>query len=183
MTARSFGTVKSGEPRAEVGRDDGDSRWQGCWRWIAGLLSGCPRRFTSLWIGTTTKVRLAVVPLSIALLKSARAPFAVNIRREFEKCKRDTKRVNRVAALSGETENSGERVPQRAHGSNHADSPRQVTEQNHLEMYAVIGVILQKSARRMVSTNRALAFGRTEFGSPGRIRTYNPSVNSRMLYR
>jgi hypothetical protein len=25
---------------------------------------GCPRRFTSLWIGTTTKVRLAVVPLS-----------------------------------------------------------------------------------------------------------------------
>ena len=62
------------------------------------------------------------------LLKSARAPFAVNIRREFEKCKRDTKRVNRVAALSGETENSGERVPQRANGSNHPDSPGQETE-------------------------------------------------------
>ena len=48
---------------------------------------GMPKTITSLWIGTTTKVRLAVVPLSIALLKSARAPFAVNIRREFEKCK------------------------------------------------------------------------------------------------
>ena len=48
---------------------------------------GTPKTITSLWIGTTTKVRLAVVPLSIALLKSARAPFAVNIRREFEKCK------------------------------------------------------------------------------------------------
>ena len=35
----------------------------------------------------TTKVRLAVVPLSIALMKGARAPFAVNIRREFEKFK------------------------------------------------------------------------------------------------
>jgi hypothetical protein len=36
-----------------------------CSRWIVDLLSGRPRRFTSLWIGTTTKVRLAVVPLSI----------------------------------------------------------------------------------------------------------------------
>ena len=62
------------------------------------------------------------------LLKSARAPFAVNIRREFEKCKRDRERVNRVAALSGETENSGERVPQRDNGSLHGDSPRPVRE-------------------------------------------------------
>lgn len=34
------------------------------WRWIVNLQSECPRRFISLWIGTTTKVRLAVVPLS-----------------------------------------------------------------------------------------------------------------------
>ena len=32
----------------------------------------------------------------------------------------------------------------------------------------------------MASTNGALAFGREQFGSSGRIRTYNPSVNSRM---
>ncbi len=37
---------------------------------------------------------------------------------------RDTKRVNRVEALQGETENSGERVPQRAYASFHAYSPR-----------------------------------------------------------
>jgi hypothetical protein len=29
----------------------------------------------------------------------------------------------------------------------------------------------------MVSTNGALVFGGKQFGSPGRIRTYNPSVN------
>jgi hypothetical protein len=36
---------------------------------------GMPKTITSLWIGTTTKVRLAVVPLSIAFLKSAQALF------------------------------------------------------------------------------------------------------------
>ena len=75
------------------------------------------------------------------LLKSARAPFAVNIRREFEKCKRDKKRVNRVEALSGETENSGERVPQRAHRRFHADSPRQEGENRILWKYRqVLGI-------------------------------------------
>ena len=34
----------------------------------------------------------------------------------------------------------------------------------------------------MLSTNGALAFGGTEFGSSGRTRTYNPSVNSREAY-
>jgi hypothetical protein len=37
-------------------------------------------------------------------------------------------------------------------------------EQNRLEMYAVIGDILRRSARRMVSTNSPLVFGGTEFG-------------------
>ena len=46
---------------AGVGRDAGGSRRPGCWRWVADLQSECSRRFTSLWIGTTTKVRLAVV--------------------------------------------------------------------------------------------------------------------------
>jgi hypothetical protein len=56
--------------------------------------------------------KLTVVPLSIALLaRFADHPVAVNIRREFEKSKRDAKRVNRVAALSGEAENSGKGVP------------------------------------------------------------------------
>jgi len=32
----------------------------------------------------------------------------------------------------------------------------------------------------MVSTNRALAFRGKQFGSSGRTRTYNPSVNSRI---
>ena len=32
------------------------------------------------------------------------------------------------------------------------------------------------------STNLKGELGKTEFGSSGRIRTYNPSVNSRMLY-
>jgi hypothetical protein len=49
---------------AGVVRDAGGSRRRGYGRWIANLQSEFPRRFTSLWIGTTTKVRLAVVPLS-----------------------------------------------------------------------------------------------------------------------
>jgi hypothetical protein len=67
-------------------------------------------------------------------LKSARAPFAVNIRREFEKCKRDTKRVNRVAALSGETENSGEEVPRNTPNPLERLSRNRNGEQNRLEM-------------------------------------------------
>jgi hypothetical protein len=47
-----------------VRRDAGGSRRRGYGRWIANLQSEFPRRFTSLWIGTTTKVRVAVVPLS-----------------------------------------------------------------------------------------------------------------------
>jgi hypothetical protein len=42
------------------------------------------RRFTSLWIGATAKVRLAVVPLSSGACESH---AAVNKRREFEKRK------------------------------------------------------------------------------------------------
>ena len=49
---------------AGVVRDAGGSRRRGYGRWIANLQSEFPRRFTSLWISTTTKVRLAVVPLS-----------------------------------------------------------------------------------------------------------------------
>jgi hypothetical protein len=41
---------------------------------------------------------------------------------------RDAKRVNRVEALSGETENSGEGVPQRTQRSIQNDSPRQNEE-------------------------------------------------------
>ena len=77
------------------------------------------------------------------------------------------KRVDRVKALSGETENSGEGVSQQAYRRIHGDFPRQEQgEQNGRETYAVIGDILRSIARRMVSTNRTLAFGGTEFGSP-----------------
>ncbi len=41
-------------PEVSGGENSGD----------ANLQSEFPRRFTSLWIGTTTKVRWAVVPLS-----------------------------------------------------------------------------------------------------------------------
>src|ERR1019366_9050684 len=86
MTARSFGTVKSGNraPKlvamAEIasGKDAGDGLQVFCrdaqddhlavdWHHNESPLGG----------------RSAVD----CLLKSARAPFAVNIRREFEKCK------------------------------------------------------------------------------------------------
>ena len=45
-------------------------------------------------------------------------------------------------------------------------------------MYAAIGDILRKIARRMVSTNGALAFGGKQFGSANRIRTLNLLVNN-----
>ena len=52
-----------GESRAGAGRGAGGSRRRGCGRWIGNPRVECSRRFTSLWIGTTAKVRLAVVPL------------------------------------------------------------------------------------------------------------------------
>jgi hypothetical protein len=65
MTARSVGTVKSGNRAPKLvamtevagGKDAGD-----------GFQVFCrdAQDDTSLWIGTTTKVRFAVVPLSIA---------------------------------------------------------------------------------------------------------------------
>jgi hypothetical protein len=62
--------------RAAVG-----SRRPGCGRWIGNPRLECSRRFTSLWIGTTAKVRLAVVPLSSG---ACEWHAAVNIRSEFE---------------------------------------------------------------------------------------------------
>ena len=53
-----------GEICAGAGRGAGGSRRRGCGRWIGDPRLECSRRFTLLWIGTTTKVRLAVVPLS-----------------------------------------------------------------------------------------------------------------------
>ena len=63
---------------AACARDAADSRPQEYGRLIADLPSECPRRITSLWIGTTTKVRVTVVPLS--LLKRMIFLSAVNIR-------------------------------------------------------------------------------------------------------
>jgi hypothetical protein len=51
------------------------------------------------------------------LIEECETPFAVNIRRKFESVNRDEKPVNRAWGLSGETENSGERVPPRAQES------------------------------------------------------------------
>jgi len=53
-----------GEIRAGACRGAGGSRRRGCGRWIENPRLECSRRFTSLWIGTTAKVRVAVVPLS-----------------------------------------------------------------------------------------------------------------------
>jgi len=66
MTARNFGTVKSGNTAPKLvamteiasGKNTGDG--------LEVFCRDAQERFTSLWIGTTTKVRLAVVPLSIA---------------------------------------------------------------------------------------------------------------------
>jgi hypothetical protein len=69
------------------------------------------------------------------LHEECETPFAVNIRREFEKRNRDTKRVNRAWGLSGETENSGERVPPRAHGRIRNDSPRPEAENRIVRKY------------------------------------------------
>ncbi len=53
-----------GEIRAGAGRGVGGRRRRGCGLWIENRRLECSIRFTSLWICTTTKVRLAVVPLS-----------------------------------------------------------------------------------------------------------------------
>lgn len=73
-----------GEIRAGGVRGAGGSRRRGCGRWIGNHRLESSRRFTSLWIGTTAKVRLAVVPLSSG---ACEWHAAVNIRREFEKRK------------------------------------------------------------------------------------------------
>ena len=72
------------EIRAGAGRGAGGIRRQGGGRWIGNPRLECSRRFTSLWIGTTAKVRLAVVPLSGG---ACEWHAAVNIRRESEKRK------------------------------------------------------------------------------------------------
>ena len=83
------------------------------------------------------------------LLKSARAPFAVNIRRSSKPAHRDDNRVNRVAALSGETENSGERVPQTTHRSLHHDSPRPEMENRIVWKYMqVLGISCEAEGDR-----------------------------------
>ena len=58
-------------------------------------------------------------------------------------------------------------------------------EQNHLEMFGVIGLtrgLVQTTANMGRVNHLEGELGKTEFGSSGRTRTYNPSVNSRMLY-
>ena len=52
---------------------------------------GSTRRFTSLWIGTTARVRHAVVSRSVwsrGAAREALLPSDVNIRDKFEICKR-----------------------------------------------------------------------------------------------
>ena len=76
-----------GENRAGAGGGAGDSRRPGCGRWIGNPRLECSRRFTLLWIGTTAKVRLTVVPLSSGWWSAGYPAPLVNIRSEFEKCK------------------------------------------------------------------------------------------------
>jgi hypothetical protein len=73
-----------GEIRVGAGREAGGSQRPRCGRWIGDPRLECSRRFTSLWIGTTAKVRLAVVPLPSG---ARELHAAVNIRGEFEKRK------------------------------------------------------------------------------------------------
>src|SRR5689334_8928109 len=55
----NFGRLRKALGMPEAGtfhsRDAGDSRPREYLRWIEDLPSKCPRRYTSLWIGTTTK--------------------------------------------------------------------------------------------------------------------------------
>ena len=55
-------------------------------------------------------------------------------------------------------------------------------EQNRLDIYTRTGDILRGEGSPLASTNKEVAFGEKQFGSSGRIRTYNPSVNSYGIY-
>jgi hypothetical protein len=83
--------------------------------------------------------------------------FAVNIIAGSPKSvKRDTKPVNRVGALSGETENSGERAPKRTRRSIHNDSPRPERENRIIwKCRQVLGISCgSEGSRRCQATGR-----------------------------
>lgn len=68
------------ECRCAGGLGTGDSRRRECARWTGNPRAGSARRFTSLWIGTTARVRLTVVSLILWSLRAAVSLSAVNIR-------------------------------------------------------------------------------------------------------
>ena len=175
-----------GEVFAGVVRDAGGSRRRGYWRWIVDLQSECPRRFTSLWIGTTAKVRVAVVPLSSGCWRVRNTLRCKHTQRSPKSVNRDARRVNREWAFSGETEKSGGGVPQWTRRANHNDSPRPEGEKRivrkRMAELGISGEAMAGAGKPMPSTTGEAGFGEKEFGSSGRTRTYNPSVNSRMLY-
>jgi hypothetical protein len=73
-------------------------------------------------------------------------------------------------------------VPQRTHRANHNDSPRPEGENRIVRKcmaeLGISGEAMAGAGKPMPSTTGEAGFGEKEFGSSGRTRTYNPSVNS-----
>ena len=141
--------------------------------------------------GTHSVVRLAVVPLSGGIAGSACASPAVNIRKNSESCAhpRRSRRTGLLNKAGHPAEKRRGRPESRARGLTRAQTEnlqgrlrRGGTHRKRMAMLRKTQRVAsgRRTAKTLTTGDLHSVVGR--FGSSGRTRTYNPSVNSRMLY-
>ncbi len=179
-----------GDLRAGFGGGIAGSRRPGCWRWIAVLRSEQPRRITSLWIwhpqrcppGGRSAVRWVV--------GSACASPAVNIRKNSESCAhpRRSRRTGLLNKAGRHAEKWRGRPESRARGRTRAQTEnlqgrlrRGGTHRKRMAMLRKTQRVAssRRTAKTLTTGDLDSVVGR--FGSSGRTRTYNPSVNSQVF--
>ena len=178
--------------RAGFGVGIAGSQRPGCWRWIAVLRSEQPRRITSLWIwhpqrcppGGRSAVRWDV--------GSACASPAVNIRRNSESCAhpRGSRRTWVLNKAGQPVEKRRGRLESRARALTGAQTEnlpglvqRGGIHRKPMAMLRKTRPVAAGARRGMLLTTGDLNSVVGRFGSSGRTRTYNPSVNSRISRR
>ena len=168
------------------------SRRPGCWRWIAVLRSEQPRRITSLWIWHPQRCPLGGRSAVRWDVGSASASPAMNIRENSESCAHPggSRRMGLLNKVGCPAEKRRGRPGSRARALTRTQMENLQGRLRRGGTHRKRMAMLRKTQSRVAGLGTAMLLTTGDlnsvvggFGSSGRIRTYNPSVNSRMLYR